>query len=153
MGEVTLEDDEGRPYTLDAYLVRYREVGATEWIHVLRTRTVGDVWEVFDTGIREFSVASLRHPLERRTPDALRWSAAHRYAPVQAPQNVVATATHDTVTVSWDGQPLGAVGKVRLHTGTGDITKSFPLATSTGRESVTFGRPSPEHHISGPRGV
>ena len=143
VGKVTLEDDDGRPYTLDAYLVRYREVGATEWIHVLRTRTVRDVWEVFDSGIREFSVASLRHPLERRTPDALRWSAAHRYAPVQAPQNVVATATHDTVTVSWDGQPLGAVGKVRLHTGTGDITKSFPLATSTGRESVTFGRLPP----------
>ena len=139
VAEMTLEDAEGIPYTIDAYLVRYRAVGASEWIHVLQERTVDEVWEVFDAGIREFSVASLRHPLERLTPDALRWSAAHPYAPVSAPQNVVATATHDTVTVSWDKQPHGATGVIRLYAGTGSVRRRFPMATSAGRHSITFG--------------
>ena len=137
--EMTLEDAEGTPYTIDAYLVRYRAVGASEWIHVLQERTVDDVWEVFDAGIREFSVAALRHPLERLTPAALRWSAAHPYAAVAAPQNVVATATHDTVTVSWDKQPHGEPGVVWLSGAGGGVSEPFPMATSAGRYSITFG--------------
>ena len=139
VAEMTLEDAEGTAYTLDAYLVRYRAVGAPAWLHVLRERTIDNVWEVFDAGIREFSVAALRHPLERLTPAALRWSAAHSYAAVAAPQNVVATATHDTVTVSWDKQPHGEPGVVRLSGAGGGVSKRFPMATSAGRHSITFG--------------
>ena len=139
VGELTLEDADYGPYTLDAYLVRYRAVGASEWIHALRGPTGDDVWEVSDAGIREFSVAALRHPLERLTPAALRWSAAHPYAAVVAPQNVVATATHDTVTVSWDKQPHGDGGVVRLSGAGGGVSKRFPMATSAGRHSITFG--------------
>ena len=139
VAELPREDSEGTPYTIDAYLVRYRAVGASEWIHVLRERTVDNVWEVFNSGIREFSVAALRHPLEQLTPDPLRWSAAHPYAPVSAPQNVVATATHDTVTVRWDKQPHSEAGVVILYSSTGMDLRSFPMATSAGRHSVTFG--------------
>ena len=139
VAELTREDPEGAPYTINAYLVRYRAVGASEWIHALRGPTGDEVWEVFDAGIREFSVAALRHPLERLTPAALRWSAAHPYAPVVAPQNVVATATDDTVTVSWDKQPHGESGVVRLSGAGGSVSERFPMATSAGRHSITFG--------------
>ena len=139
VAELTREDPEGTPYTIDAYLVRYRAVGASEWIHALRGPTGEEVWEVFDAGIREFSVAALRHPLERLTPAALRWSAAHPYAPVVAPQNVVATATHDTATIRWNKQPHGESGVVVLYSSTGMDLRSFPMATSAGRHSITFG--------------
>ena len=139
VAELTREDPEGTPYTIDAYLVRYRAVGASEWIHALRGPTGDEVWEIFDAGIREFSVAALRHPLERLTPAALQWSAAHPYAPVVVPQNVVATATHDTVTVSWDKQPHGEFGVVRLSGAGGGVSERFPMATSAGRHSITFG--------------
>ena len=139
VAELPREDSEGAPYTIDAYLVRYRAVGAAEWIYVWQERTADDVWEVFDTGIREFSVAALRHPLEQLTPAALRWSAAHPYAAVAPPQNLVATATHDTVTVRWDKQPHGERGVVVLYSSTGMDLRSFPMATSAGRHSITFG--------------
>ncbi len=138
VGELTLESAEGTPYTIDAYLVRYRVVGAPEWIHVLRETTVGNLWEVAAADIREFSVAALRHPLEQLTPAALRWSVAHPYAAVVAPQNLVATATHDTVTAHWDKQPHGDGGVVRLYGAAGGVSKRFPMATSAGRHSVTF---------------
>jgi hypothetical protein len=138
VGELTLESAKGTPYTLGAYLVRYRVVGAPDWIHALRETTVGNVWEVAAAGLREFSVAALRHPLERLTPAALRWSVAHAYASVVAPQNVVATATHDTVTVSWDKQPHGEDGVVWLSGAGGGVQQEFPMATSAGRHSVTF---------------
>ena len=138
VAKLTLEDAEGAPYTIDAYLVRYRAVGAAEWSYAPGKRTLHDVWEVFDAGIREFSVAALRHPLERLTPAALRWSAAHPYAPVVEPQNVVATATHDTVTVRWDKQPHGTDGMVALFADGGVVAKRFPTATSAGRHSITF---------------
>ncbi len=56
-------------------------------------------------GLRVFSVAAVRHPLELETPDALNWSLEQTYAATTEAQNVVITSTHDTVTVAWDKQP------------------------------------------------
>ena len=88
---------------------------------MVRTRAKGDVawrYEVVDReghnelgleaqpGTHEFSVAAVRHPLELETPAALNWSDALAYTATKPAPNVTLTATHDTVTVSWDRQPL-----------------------------------------------
>ena len=68
--------------------------------------------------LRVLSVAAVRHPLELETPAALNWSEELVYTAMKLAQNVTLSATHDTLTVSWDRQPYAA-GRavwVRLYT-------------------------------------
>ena len=72
--------------------------------HISRTETVLDP----PLGLSVLSVAAVRHALEVETPHALNWSGELVYAATKPAQNVTLTATHDTVTVSWDRQPYAA---------------------------------------------
>ena len=53
----------------------------------------------------EAGIASIRHPIEIETPDALRWSATAQATSLTDISGLTATATHDTVTVRWNRQP------------------------------------------------
>ena len=84
-------------------VARYRPVGGAEWSY----SAVDDSVLTLEppTGEHIASVAAVRHALEAETPEALNWSEELRLARTVAPQNLIATATHDTVTVAWDKQP------------------------------------------------
>ena len=112
----------------DAYLVRYRAVDSSTWQYALNWRAgnPGFPWETPDSGVHEISVAALRDVLEMSTPAALTWSEIVRYAIVQPPANVTASATHDTVTVTWDRQPHTNSVTVSLNGGGGGLYKRFP---------------------------
>ena len=59
----------------------------------------------------EVAVAQARHRIERETPGALLWSAPvliTTYSPPPTPTWLKATATHDTITVTWDPPPRAA---------------------------------------------
>ena len=68
--------------------------------------------------LRVLSVAAVRHPLELETPAALNWSEELVYTAMKLAQNVTLSATHDTLTMSWDRQPYaaGQAVWVRLYT-------------------------------------
>ena len=88
------------------------------WSYQTVTRLYADEWDLGPTsGVRVLSVASVRHPLETETPSALNWSDDLEYASTTLAQNVTLTATHDTVTASWDRQPYagGQQVLVTLH--------------------------------------
>ena len=125
-------------YPWGVYLVRYREVGETAWRYD-RYDTLGDDWQHPGRAIFEMQVAALLHPLELATPAALNWSETLRYAEHRAPENVTATATHDTVTVSWDRQPYGGQGFVTVSQGEGaSISRLFVETEDSGRWEVQF---------------
>ena len=76
---------------------------------------------------------SLRVAIERETPTALHWSAPVKYAVAFAPTNVTATATHDTITVSWDRQQHGPSSFfVDLTSATGFVSRLVYTDGSSG---------------------
>ena len=132
--EVAYDADETRR---PLYLIRYRAVGALDWTYEPAGGAETSLRPAI--GAHEVSVAAQRHFLEDESPDALSWSTLHTFARVVAPANVTAAATHDTVTVSWDGQPYGAArGWVRITASNGRLVKRFERPDTDGRQSVTF---------------
>ena len=96
-------------------VARYRPIGGAEWSYSAADYSVLTLET--PPGEHMASVAAVRHVLEVETPDALNWSEELRFARTVAPQNLVATATHDTVTVAWDKQPYtNQMPSVRLRT-------------------------------------
>ena len=88
------------------FLLRHRLLDAASWTYELRADLKFPWWIVLlDEGTRELMFAELRHPLEAETPEALDWSEATRAATHAPPENLTATATHNTVTVTWQRQP------------------------------------------------
>ena len=124
-------------YPRGAYLIRYREVGETVWLYD-RYDGLNDDWQHPDRAIFEMQVAAFRHPLELDEPTALHWSETRRYAEHRAPQNVVVSATHDTVTVSWDRQPYGGQGFATILHADGAISRMFNETEESGRWLVQF---------------
>ena len=55
----------------------------------------------------EMAAAALRDELEQDSPDALNWSPVLDFTTTEDPRNVRASATHDTLSVSWDAQQDG----------------------------------------------
>ena len=92
------------------------------------------VWEMPGPGIHACRSPPCATP--NCTPGALQWSDSHSYATVQRPQNLVVTATHDTVTVRWDKQPHAGSGVVILRGPM--LLVDFPSATVPGRETVVL---------------
>ena len=100
------------PWRSRSYLVRWRVQGTMTWAYEnvsftssLRDREAKWTLEASQSSqIFEFQFADLRHPLELETPEALIWSTpqtvtiAPRAAP---PRNLTATATHDSISLSW----------------------------------------------------
>ena len=87
------------------YAIRYRLEDTIAWTYA-KHHTGPVAWIELPAGDMTVQMAVLRAPIEQATPQALRWSENHRIARVEEPANATAVATHDTVTVSWDRQPL-----------------------------------------------
>ncbi len=106
---VTISWSEVDPSLSSAGVVRYRSADSSgPWSYsVVVDRQRYRRAHTFETPTGEHmaSVAAVRHALEAETPEALNWSEELRLARTVAPQNLIATATHDTVTVAWDKQP------------------------------------------------
>ena len=127
----------------EAFLVRWRAVGSEVWRHAVGfpspTIPAADDWQRPGTDLFEMQVAAMRHPLEAETPAALNWSDQLTYTEFVAPENVTVSATHETVTVSWDRQPHTGRGSVSLSRGGSESTsRSFVETSETGRFEVTF---------------
>ena len=127
----------------NAFLVRWRAHGTSAWRYVVgkpsRSSDAAHDWQRPGRGIFEMQVAAMRHPLEETIPTALSWSDLLTYSEFVAPENVTVSATHDTVTVSWDRQPYTGYGYVSLTRGSTEWTeREFDDTAETGRWQVTF---------------
>ena len=118
------------------YLLRHQPTGAATWTYKLIDNNI--VTLGLPDGARLVSVAAIRHPLEADTPGVLVWSAPTDHANVTPPTNVAITATHDTITVSWDVQRHVPEGHVALLGPNGVLTRGFQSSRSASRESVRF---------------
>ena len=121
--------------------------GAAWSYHVVDTLRHTSLYLEPPPDLRVFSVAAVRHPLELETPNALNWSEEIIYGATKPAQNVTLTATHDTVTVSWDRQPYAHSQRVELRLfAAGDVTGPSRRAWMreepgvSGRHQVTFNR-------------
>ena len=102
------------------FIMRWRPTTSTEW----STRA----WEhkhaplgVAPVSLRDlrqgtdyqFEFATMRHRIEARTPEALRWVRSSTRT-LAEPTGLSATVTHSTVTVTWDEQPSASFFRVYL---------------------------------------
>ena len=93
------------------FLARWRPTGTTAWTYELleHTHYLDHAMHVNIVGLRKgveyrFEFASLRDRIESETPNALIW-IDRTTTTLASPTGLSATATHDTVTVTWDEQP------------------------------------------------
>ncbi len=102
--------------------MRYRPRGGDSWSFKL---THGDIPIPIrlNAGLHEAQLAYLRHPIEAETPGALNWGETELIERLSPPQNLTATATHDTVTVAFDDQRgyWGAMVSLALRDGSGNL--------------------------------
>ena len=120
-------DGEGR------ILVRHRPLGAGgEWTNVLAGWTTG-IWLNLTADEHTTQMAYLRHPLEAETPEALNWNRPETHGKLKPPANLRATATHDTITVSFDDQPgwWEATVTLSLDSSSGELLGSVQRSFSS----------------------
>ena len=150
---VTISWSEVDPSLSSAGVVRYRSADSSgPWSYsVVVDRQRYRRAHTFETPTGEHmaSVAAVRHVLEAETPEALNWSEEIRFARTVAPQNLIATATHDTVTVAWDKQPYTTqMPSVRLTTTSnrdGSLSERvFEEEGEYGRHEVVFKHVPPD---------
>ncbi len=107
-------------------LVRHRPFGSnSEWSYVQAGWTVR-IGLNLTTDRHTTQMAYLRHPLEAETPEALNWNHPETHGRLKPPPNLTATATHDTVIVSFDDQPgfWGASVSLVLRSSSGELLGS-----------------------------
>ena len=139
-------------HSTTSLLIRSRETGADAWDYALHPS--GSVrrpeYELpVTSGDRAAATAAMRDVIESETPDSLNWSGPVRLASAVAPQNVRATATHDTISVSWDKQPYmsGQRWVVSLTSDSlnGVWSKSLhQVVAETGRHEIDFPGVAPD---------
>ena len=147
-GHVTLSTKWPVAPDYSSVLIRSRERDGDAWAYTAGTpRRNHDL--LMGANPRSVAAAAMRHDIEALTPSALRWSDPLRVASALPPRNVRVSATHDTITVSWDKQPLmrgqrWLVGVVPDDK-SGSWRKSFAQATGeTGRHTVQFPGVAPD---------
>ena len=93
------------------YLLRSRPAQTSTWRYVTVENqdppnewVVGAVWELEGGETYQHQSAAMRDPIEQETPEQLAWTATQTTTTAHPPTGVVATATHDTLTVRWDPQ-------------------------------------------------
>ena len=115
------------------YLLRWRPAGTGAWTTVLQPVTMhsrpGDAHDIF-AGLREgtaytWAVAALREAIEQETPTALNWSAPVTVTTVAPATGVQATATHNTITVTWDPQSAAKGFSIRVRGPRGSSGQGF----------------------------
>ena len=104
--------------------IRWRQVGATDWNYEpysYKSRHVRDsyvshtVTDLQEAVAYEGSVAAIRDWIELETPEALNWNEAIQATTITYPSGLIATATHDSVTVQWDRQPTFTTHSIYLY--------------------------------------
>ena len=119
------------------YLARWRAVGSETWTYDESARELPNSrwnWSIgkLREGTRyELAIAAMRDQAEQLTPQALHWSSEIPFRTVGPPQNIVATSTHNSITVTWDAQPGNLVYAPYVTSANG--------AKDPSRESVSAG--------------
>ncbi len=103
------------------FIMRWRPTTSTEWStraweHKHAPLGVAPVllWDLRQGTDYQFEFATMRHRIEARTPEALRWVRSSTRT-LAEPTGLSATATHSTVTVTWDEQPSASFFRVYLE--------------------------------------
>ena len=125
------------------YLLRWRVAGTEDWAVVLHPVTSysrpGDGYELLvdlsEGTTYELAVAALRDAVEQETPSALNWGPTVTATTVAPATGVRATATHDTITVTWDPQPAAKLLRVTVWGPDGAASQQFRDG-STAHEAV-----------------
>ena len=98
------------------YLLRWRPADASTWRYVavednepLKPWIGGIIWELEGGATYQHQSAAMRDPIEQETPQQLAWSATQTTTTAHPPTGVVATATHNTLTVRWNPQSASLV--------------------------------------------
>ena len=133
--------DETKPDgTTSLFIMRWRPTTSTEW----STRA----WEhkhaplgvapVFLRDLRQgtdyqFEFATMRHRIEAKTLEALRWVRSSTRT-LAEPTGLSATATHSTVTVTWDEQPSANFFRVYLESSSDRLPRVDDAKIYTPRE-------------------
>ncbi len=91
----------------------------------------------------ELSVAAVRHEIELETPAALNWSTPRKFRTTGKPQNLSVDATHDSVTVRFDRQPLSGGGLVEVIGGGGVTSEMYFENGAEGRHEIVIGNLEP----------
>ena len=81
-------------------------------------------------------MATLRGAIEQETPTALNWSATATATTVAPPTGVRATATHDTITVTWAPQPAAPYFTVGLRGPDGSTSQTLTADGATPHQVV-----------------
>ena len=133
-------------------LLRHQPREASEWTYA-QTGWVLRVELELPSGEHTSQMAYLRHPIEAETPGALNWNRSETNARLEPAPNLRATATHDTVTVSFDDQLGFWDATVALGMSTpagglqGRVQKSFhsyeARSADGGRHQVVFNHVPP----------
>ncbi|MCY3557884.1 MAG: fibronectin type III domain-containing protein [Chloroflexi bacterium] len=152
-----VREDPARPGVRMAWwLSRWRAVGATEWSYLLtEERGPSPISFVYFDGLAggltyEFAHTALRDPIEQLTPDAHSWSAVQQRTTTTAPTGVRATATHSTITVTWDDQPSVEsvyVRAVRVGASAGGSVRVERDADSSNRATIIDLEPRTEYVV------
>ena len=102
------------------FLIRWRPATSTEWSYrtLEHTHDPLPVVHLYLDGLRQgidyrFEFAAMRDQLDTETPAALPWSRRSTTT-LADPTGLSATATHNTVTVTWDAQPAATFFYVDL---------------------------------------
>ena len=139
-------------HSTTSLLIRFRETDDDAWDYALHPpgRVRRPEYELSATlGDRAAATAAMRDVIESETPGSLNWSDAVRVASAIAPQNVRATATHDTIAVSWDKQPYMSgqrwVVSLTSDSFNGVWSKSLhQVVAETGRQEIDFPGVAPD---------
>ena len=125
------------------YLVRWRVAGAGTWETALHwDRDAGRsgpgrrFYDLTEGTAYEWAVATLRGAIEQETPTALNWSATATATTVAPPTGVRATATHDTITVTWAPQPAAPYFTVGLRGPDGSTSQTLTADGATPHQVV-----------------
>ena len=126
------------------YLLRWRPTGTTTWTGLVvpdrafpgRASVQYLLDDIREGTTYELEVAALRDKIEQETRAALRWSVAATFTTVAPATGVLAVATHNTITVTWDPQPAAKYFSIGLRGAGGGVSQSFTPAGSTPHQVV-----------------
>ena len=134
--------------TPNCFAIRWRAVGSESWAHAAlrrnlteRNLAIGIVGGLADGVTYEAAAAAMRDPIELETPEALRWTAPLSGTTLTDPTSLTATATHDTVTVRWNRQPMARFWSVQLLGPDGALGRNVPSW-----DAATWGDPTSSTH-------
>ena len=104
------------------YIARWRERGASLWTYgefgsgredhypshsneappgMINVHYYYPIYGLRAGTVYELQVSRMRNPIERETPDALRWSPTQTLVSDGPPRDVIAHVTRDSITISW----------------------------------------------------